>query len=185
MSEELVRQKLEGNLQAGSLAQLVKERKGEHETWLLLDTSSSMHGYTGGYSQTRKIDALRVLVRDLSQTLICPMLQFASDCAVVVDGSIREPMGSTNLRLAIDDAQQRGARHLIIISDGQPDSETGALQAARSFAHPIDVFYVGPAGDDGERFLAELARASGGKSQTISLAQTKQLTSAIRGLLGS
>ena len=185
MSEELVRQKLEGNLQAGSLAQLVKERKGEQGTWLLVDTSSSMHGSTSDYSQTRKIDALRKVVQELSQTIACPMLQFASDCELVIDGRIREPMGSTNLTFAIHDAQRRGAQHLIVISDGQPDSEASALQAARAFARPIDVFYVGPAGDYGAQFLAKLARASGGQSQTISLAQTKQLTSAIRGLIGS
>lgn len=183
MSEDLVRQQLEGHLQTGSLAQLVKERQREHETWFLLDTSGSMAGVTNPSSTTRKIDALRRLVRDLTQTVRCPMLQFDDTCEIVVDGLITEPRGSTRLTEAIQFAQGRHATHLILISDGCPDNPASALAAARAFRHPIDVFYVGRPGDGGDRFLAELAAASGGKSQTIGLADTKLLTSAIRGLL--
>jgi hypothetical protein len=178
----LVRQKLEGTLQAGSLAQLVKERKRERETFLLLDVSGSMLGFTEEHSQTRKIDALKRLVSELREELTCPMVAFAEKPSFVSE-HIPAPGGWTNLTAAIQFAQQHEAAHLIVISDGLPDSQEASLRAAKAFGGPIDVFYVGPPGDYGEAFLKALAAASGGKSQTISLAQTKQLSSAIRGLL--
>ena len=72
-------------------------------------------------------------------------------------------------------------------SRGRPPARNGNGEASHP-AHTGNgyapyVFYVGRPGDGGDRFLAELAAASGGKSQTIGLADTKRLTSAIRGLL--
>ena len=179
---DLARQKVEGTLQAGSLAQLVKERQQEQQTFLLLDVSGSMAHPTADESQTRKIDALRRLVRDLQeQGVRCPLVAFSDDCRRVTE--VPEPGGGTNLAGAIRYGAAAHALHLIVISDGAPDSEQRALTAAQAFGQPIDVFYVGPPGTRGERFLAELAAASGGRAQTVSLSQTKQLASAIRGLL--
>lgn len=182
---DLARQRVEGSLQAGSLAQLVKEREQERGTFLLLDCSGSMDHRTEPGSQTRKIDALRRLVRDLrEQGVRCPLVAFRDYKAYFVE-AIPEPDGSTPLAEAIAFSRAERGQHLIVISDGAPDSEPKALAEARLFGGPIDVFYVGPPGTRGETFLRELAAASGGRSQTVSLSQTKQLTTAIRGLLTS
>lgn len=181
---DLARTRVEGTLQAGSLAQLVKERQQELSTFLLLDVSGSMDHLVERNSQTRRIEALRRLVRDLQeQGVRCPLYAFSDRCRRVE--VIPEPEGGTELHSAITTCDTAGAQHLILISDGAPNSEPKALAAARAFGKPIDVFFVGTPGERGEAFLHELAAASGGKAQTVSLSQTKQLTSAIRGLLTS
>lgn len=58
----------------------------------------------------------------------------------------------------------------IVISDGEPNDESRALAEARRFVDRIDTVYVGPSGDAGERFLQDLARASGGTSSRQSVA---------------
>lgn len=53
----------------------------------------------------------------------------------------------------------------IVISDGQPDDEQGALMVARKYHNRIDVIYVGnEARPEGRDFLNRLAKVSGGKS---------------------
>jgi hypothetical protein len=59
----------------------------------------------------------------------------------------------------------------IVISDGQPDSESRALAAAAKFTTRIDTIFIGPPGDPGEVFLAQLAAACRGQSMNIKTAQ--------------
>lgn len=55
----------------------------------------------------------------------------------------------------------------ILISDGEPQSESDAMREARRFATKIDTIYIGPEGGAGADFLRRLAAASGGTSATI------------------
>jgi hypothetical protein len=56
-----------------------------------------------------------------------------------------------------------GLARIILISDGQPDSEKETLQVARGFESKIDTVYIGPESDRfGRLFLAKLAAQSGG-----------------------
>lgn len=193
MADELVkkeggiRKKLEGTLQAGSLGQLVKERQVERETFLLLDYSSSMADSVSPYGLTRKIDALRQVAHDLRDDVSCPQVGFGgyaqSGGIRFLAESIPEPSGGTPLAEGIFFCKQQGAKHLIVVSDGAPNDREAALQAARDFDGPIDVFYVGPEGDAGAEFMKRLAEATKGRVQVTTLKETKFLTSAIRGLL--
>jgi Mg-chelatase subunit ChlD len=58
-----------------------------------------------------------------------------------------------------------GLARIIVISDGRPNSEEGALQEARAFKSRIDTVYIGPEDDHdgGRKFLARLAKATGGE----------------------
>lgn len=70
----------------------------------------------------------------------------------------------------------------IVISDGQPDDEDGALRVAETYQNHIDVIYVGPERfPSGRDFLARLAAASGGRIVTADKAQS--LLAAARQLL--
>lgn len=75
----------------------------------------------------------------------------------------------------------------VVISDGEPDSESAALSTARGYTNRIDVIYVGselsPRGRD---FLAKLAAASGGTTVTVSQVGAQgQLAGEMRKLLAA
>lgn len=59
-----------------------------------------------------------------------------------------------------------GLATIVLISDGEPDSERDTLAVARRFQSPIHTVYIGPKTGDGRDFLARLAAATGGKSST-------------------
>lgn len=50
----------------------------------------------------------------------------------------------------------------IVISDGQPDDESSALQVAKTYKNKIDTVYIGPG--DNSKFLERLSLVSGGKA---------------------
>jgi hypothetical protein len=192
VSTDLVRQKLESTLQSRSLGDILKEKQAERETFLLLDCSGSMDQVVNPQDRSsgRKIDALRTITTKLREELACPQVAFpianadggTIDYARLVDW-LPEANGSTPLGPAIDYCRDKGARRIILVSDGAPDSEQHALEAARRFGGVIDVCYVGPPGTRGEAFLRELAAACGGQYQTMSLAQPKQIEQKLRGFL--
>lgn len=184
----LIRTRLENSLQASSLKSLVQRRQQEKTTFLLLDCSGSMAEPCR--PGERRIDALRAVVDTLHAQVACPLVGFGlsldsqtADVAFIT--RVPEPMGSTPLDKAITFGARHQATHLIVVSDGEPNSPERTLEAAKAFAHPIDVFYVGPPGGPGEAFLTRLAQASGGQRQTTSLRQPEQLVSGIKGLLGA
>lgn len=185
MNDLVVRDTLHTSLQAGSLASLVKQHQGQQSTMLLLDHSYSMTDPVAPGSRTRSIDALRTMVTQLKEEMpSLPLVAFGGARAWVVN-RVGEPAGGTPLAEALDFARLHHALRVIIISDGIPNSEEGALRAAREFNGPIDVFYVGPRPSRGEDFLKRLALASGGQFQSTTLAQPKQLAAGIRGLLAA
>lgn len=171
--------RLNRSLEKNSLDDLVKART--RRSLLLVDCSDSMSSRirTG----ERAIDALRKVVKGLRETHPVPVAAFGSLGVALVDG-IPEPCGSTPLHLAIEYGTREGATHLVVVTDGQPDSQTAAFEAARLFGHPIDVFYIGDGDDEGARFAAELARRTGGTAHLTDLLQQKALTTKIAGLLG-
>ena len=175
-------EKLNKSLAKGSLADLAKSAR---RSLLLVDCSGSMSSAVR--SGDRKIDALRKVVAGLRETHPVPVAAFGlsgyGGTVRVVD-DIPEPSGGTPMHSAIDFGKAQGATHLVMVTDGQPDSEGATLQAAREFGGPIDVFYIGDGGDRGAQFAQELARITGGTANLTDLGQPKQLTSAIAGLLG-
>jgi len=117
------------------------------------------------------------------------LLAFASSPAWA--SALPEPGGGTALHLALDFARPAVKPESVVclISDGLPDSTDAALEAARRFPARLNVFYVGPEGGPGQRFLQELAAASGGQFRTCRLdqdllAQTRRVLSLPAGRRG-
>jgi Mg-chelatase subunit ChlD len=78
--------------------------------------------------------------------------------------SLPEPDGSTALHYALEYGRQYRPRHTIVISDGQPDDEAAALEAAEKLTGIIDVVYCGPDSDkEAIAFMHRLARSAGGR----------------------
>jgi Mg-chelatase subunit ChlD len=155
---------------------------GARRSLLLVDCSSSMHARTMGGK--RRIDALRTIVTDLRATHPVPLAAFGGNDQVEIVEAPVEPTGGTPLDIAIDFGKEQGANHLVVVTDGEPNSELTAFAAAKRFGGPIDVFFVGDAFTRGAQFAKELAEMTGGTSGVSSLDAPKELTSKIAGLLG-
>lgn len=156
---------------------------------LAVDVSSSMAMHTA--AGERKIDKLRKVVDKLRTTHPVPMMAFGLSrdhgygVDLLPDGVIPEPQGMTPLAKAIDFAKMQEANHLIVVTDGCPDSRDAAFTAAERFANPIDVFYIGDGNDAGAAFCRELAKRTKGSSDVTDLTgDVKQLAGKIIGLLG-
>jgi Mg-chelatase subunit ChlD len=161
--------------------------KGRRRSLLLVDVSDSMSARirTGG----RRIDALRKVVEGLRQTHRVPVAAFPGRGEpVVVVETIPEPRGNTPLADAIEFGTREGATHLVVVTDGEPNSEESAFEAAAQFGHPIDVFFIGDSKGYGQQagmhFAQELARRTGGVFNLTDLEAPKELASKIVGLLG-
>jgi Mg-chelatase subunit ChlD len=151
------------------------------QSLLLVDCSSSMSAYirTGG----TRIAALRKVVDDLREQSPVPVAEFSGRGVRVVD-SVPAPQGGTPLADAIEFGTREGANHLVVVTDGCPNSEEAAFDAARRFANVIDVFYIGDGNDRGARFAEELAKLTGGVAHLNDLSDTKKLSAQVAGLLG-
>jgi hypothetical protein len=155
----------------------------------VLDVSSSMGDHLGP-PLTRKIDKLRELAARFPDTR---KFEFSSSAREIQPGEqISDPQGGTAMHIAFNVARTGGVDHIILVTDGEPDSKELALATARGLR--IDVFYVGPEGNiDAQKFLQKLARSSrgvmpDGKGATgtygkTSLSYTGELETSIRSLL--
>lgn len=157
--------------------------RGARRSLLLVDCSGSMDENirAGG----RKIDALRSVVATLRESNPVPVAAFGalgSDVQVV--DSIPEPSGGTPIHRAIDFGRREGANHLVIVTDGIPDSQDAAFASARGFGNPIDVFYIGDGNDAGARFCRQLANMTGGTANITDLGKPKELAAKMLLMLG-
>lgn len=148
---------------------------------LLVDCSSSMNGYI--HTGETKIAALRNVVSDLRKTHAVPVAAFSGSNEVALVDSVPAARGMTPLHKAIQFGTEQGANHLIVVTDGQPDSEPLAFAAAREFGRPVDVFYIGDGNDRGAAFSRELAALTGGTANLASMDKPKELQSKIAGFL--
>lgn len=168
------------SLRVGSLTDLVRVRQNEN-ILLLLDCSGSMGSSMRNGKQ--RIEGLRETVRDIQSEKELRMVQFGSGFEPSFVTAVPNPAGGTPLHTAIDFSRTSGAGRLIVISDGCPDSEAFALEAATRFGGRIDVVFVGDPGERGEIFLKRLAESTGGESFTGDLSLPKELAGAVLGLL--
>jgi len=168
--------------QRSSLDELVAAKT--KRSLLLVDCSGSMADLIEG--SARKIDKLRRVVETLKQTHPVPIAAFGLNSGVVeLVELIPEPQGLTPLHNAIRFGRVQEANHLVIVTDGEPDSREAALEEARRFGGPIDVFFVGREGASGAAFCAQLARLTGGSCGVTDLTgEPKKLAAGIAGLLG-
>jgi hypothetical protein len=180
MSESLVRTATESLTKSLGKSSLDDFLKASRRSMMLVDVSSSMneHIRSGG----TKIAACREVCDTLRESNPVPVAAFGGVVELV--DRVPNPSGGTPLHRGIEFAQGLGADHLVVITDGEPDSESAALAAARAFGGVIDVFYIGNGDDSGSRFAAELAKLTGGSVNLTDLAEPKQLAGRIVGLLG-
>jgi Mg-chelatase subunit ChlD len=167
-------EKLNKSLAKSSLDDLVKAKT--QRSLLLVDCSGSMGEIVQnpGERAIRKIDALRKVVDDLRTTHPVPVAAFgvrAQGQVEVVD-VVPEPQGGTPLDLAILFGKDQGATRLVVVTDGEPNDESSAFEAATQFGGPIDVFYVGHRHGRGPAFAKELAERTGGTYGLTDLGST-------------
>lgn len=151
---------------------------------ILVDTSGSMAACDSRGGQSRYDVACEELAKIQAQMPgRVAILSFSSSTILCPGGVPAFQGGSTDLAGALEFAKQAdvpGVR-LIVISDGEPDSESGALQEAGKIKAPISTIFVGPEGGHGWGFLRRLAAANGGRSVTADRA--KELAAKIETLL--
>ena len=78
----------------------------------------------------------------------------------------------------------KGYRQVIMVSDGLPDNQKSALEAAKQVGCPIGIVFLGD-DPEGREFMEKLAQLTGGKSANIREKDfsQRQLTATVRLLL--
>lgn len=173
-----------------SLSALVSARasaaaEAKQRIVILCDTSGSM-SQVDAIGGRRRIDALQSVLNSLRKKHPrIRLFSFADTLTPCDAGILPPPAGGTNLGLALENVVVYLNKHtvLILISDGEPDSETDALQAARQLPCRLEVFFVGPEGGAGSAFLAKLAASVGGGFSSTPLSQVRQLESKVEKIL--
>ena len=141
------------------------------EVMVICDTSGSMAALDGRGGRTRYDAALEELAA--LQTALpgkIGVIAFSSEVAFCPDGKPFNFGRGTDLARALLFARAADVPEMrfIVISDGQPEDAPRALAAAADYKNRIDTIFVGPEEDaaGGQRFLAQLAKASGGQAVT-------------------
>ena len=164
---------------AGSLASISKkENLSLAESFLsvdailVVDMSGSMaaNDAPGGIS---RYEAAEKELRQLQSSMPgkVAVVAFSSTVQFCPGGIPPRLGGGTDMAGALRFVQPAdGCAKIVLISDGQPDSESATLAVAREFEHRIDTVYIGPEsgfgsyGPAGRAFLEKLAAATGGKA---------------------
>lgn len=129
----------------------------------LLDVSGSMNERIG---EKRKINHLCDVMANYQDAKI---LCFSSGIGKAPSmQSIPDPDGSTNLGKAfkyINDntVEIEKPERIVLVSDGEPDNERDALEQAKNLSLPIDIIFIGEKESKGNRFMHQLASATGGQ----------------------
>lgn len=176
------------NGSTGDVARMRKRFEGASQKKVaLVDVSSSMSSLIGS-SDIPKIEHCRIALTDLMTS--------HPDLIIIAFGSMVRRLknlkelpdanhlwGGTDLTCAIEEAQQLKPARTIIISDGCPDNEQTASDAAENLTGRIDCVYCGPDGHPAVAYLQSLARKGGGRQMTFD--GCLELSPMIRGLLGA
>lgn len=96
------------------------------------------------------------------------IISFSSYPQFQPGGHLPAPSGGTDLAGALKFARLADlpGMQFFVISDGHPDSEEDALFEASLYKAKISCIFVGPPAGFGQRFLEQLASASGGQFAT-------------------
>ena len=126
-----------------------------------------------GSSNMSKMQHLAIALKDVLQRF--PQIRIVPFASMVKE--IKDPKdlpspddvnnnlgGGTDLAAALNFIQKHKPRRTIIISDGLPNSEIHAQQAADQITGGIDTIYCGPDEHPAVKFLAGLAKSAGGAS---------------------
>lgn len=177
----------------GSLGYMAQQGQSIAESFLsvdailLLDISASMQATdcpNGQERYTVACDEMRRLQRQLPGKLA--VIEWATGHAFVPGGVPSPPEGYSTcmdgVLQFVKVADGTGIK-IILISDGEPDSEDDTLNVARTFTSKIDTIYIGPEGGRGAAFLRRLADATGGRAETKSPREIVMLSQSVTRLL--
>lgn len=160
------------SLAKSAFARELAKREVQGGTFIACDGSGSMNESTENPGE-RRVDALRSIVYGLRQQH-AQFRMYIFESSVYETDMIPEPTGSTNMAEAFDYAAKNGCKHLVLISDGCPDSPDFALRAAQNLVESgckrIDVFYVGPKGAFAQgavNFMEKLAKLTGANINSV------------------
>lgn len=147
------------------------------EVVLVCDRSGSMSEYmTDGRSKYQvEDDVISTLQRKHSGKIV--VVSFSDSSCLHPDGTLPYPTGTTNMLAAFDLIESLidvGLR-AIVVSDGQPNDPPSTLHAARKFKGNMDCIFIGDEGSEGERFMQQLAREVGGRSELCDLSGGSKL----------
>ena len=178
----------------GSVAQVAQQQGATlAETFInvdyvvMVDTSGSM-GVCDSRGGKSRYDVACEELEGLQKSLPgkLAVISFSNDALFCPGGVPINMMGGTDMAGVLRYsrvADVEGIR-FFMISDGYPDDERSAMDAAKKYQSRIDGIYVGPEEDPrGRDFLERLAAASGGKVVTADKA--KELSKGITYLIGA
>lgn len=139
---------------------------------VIVDVSGSMGEYVrldDGESDTRfnlANSALRQ-IQDKYPGRVA-LLQFSDTVRFMPNGELEFDGRRTEMGEALHMARAADLPGIkfILVSDGFPNNEHTALDAAKRFTQPIHTIYIGVPGGDGQLFLEKLSRVSGGTHGT-------------------
>lgn len=167
MSDELIRRRAQEILSKEDLKKvetsslLSKLRKKNSNEIVLADFSGSMDELIN--DTETKYQIVCELLRNLADRRIW---LFASYPKEHIEGKpFPGTFGGTALGLAFEKMHEINAKHIILITDGAPDSESHALRAVQGLT--IEIIYIGP--DPYPDFLKRLAEATGGTFEFVNL----------------
>jgi len=152
---------------------------------VLIDSSSSMGLMSGDKTRYEKaVEALeRVQSRYRGRVLIISFSDFAK---IEYGGVPSKPGGWTDLVSGLEIAQPFDGTDMefIVISDGEPNDQEGALAIARTYTDKISTIFIGDEISDrgGLEFMNRLAGVGRGKA--LGKVDLDTLGSSIVGLLG-
>lgn len=138
------------------------DRDTEHDCDMVIaDLSSSMSSPAFG-GKSRYACLQEALTPYLGQIQV---LAFNNHVWEVDADSLPSPNGFTAMHLAFEEAIKLTPIHVLVISDGCPDSKEAAIKAAEVLAKKrvIDVMYIGPKNQAAEMFMQQLAELGRGR----------------------
>ena len=147
---------------------------------LLLDVSGSM-GITVPSEEPglepRRIDLLFKAVKETPECAGLRAYAFSSRCQMleVIPADDYKPHGGTDLAHAFECVKNDGFYHAILVTDGEPDSPSAALQAA--IGMKLGIIYIG--NPPVPSFLEDLAKATDGTFAIADMRDLKQLEDAM------
>ncbi len=154
---------------------------------VLADVSGSMETRDSGTREKKtRLQLLREALSDIPEGVV--IIAFSDDAREVTRDQIRCEHGGTDLAAGIRAAVKYQPVRTVIMSDGEPDSESLARQAIEELTGIVDVVYCGdPKNRHASEFLQSLAKAgAGGFYKTgDEIDVRKQLPAVIAGLLNS
>lgn len=185
--------KINSDLVTGSLQDIAQQKnQGLAETFMqcdviiLVDTSGSMDARDSRNKKSRyevACEELKGLQGSLPGKIA--VISFSSDVQFCPSGVPVFQGSGTDMAKALKFAKLAdtiSGMRFILISDGEPGSESETLAVAMTYNNQIDTIFVGPeerpAGRD---FLQRLASASGG--QTITADRAKELKASVETML--